>query len=198
MLSLKHRLIFIRHGETDWNAESRLQGQRDTPLNGRGRDQATAVGRQAFAWRGPEIRDLPFVASPLSRTRQTMELARAAMGLDPAGYATDPRLIELTFGAWEGFTFEELRARDPSVVAARQADKWTYAPPQGESYSMLASRLAPWVDGLDQEIVVVSHGGVARVLMAMIGGAAPDAAPKEDIYQGRALIFEGGGFHWLK
>ena len=65
---MQHRLIFIRHGETDWNRERRLQGQRDTPLNGRGRDQASAVGRSVRDWRGLELANLRFVASPLSRT----------------------------------------------------------------------------------------------------------------------------------
>lgn len=197
MICLRHRLIFLRHGETDWNVESRLQGQHDTPMNGRGRDQASAVGRQVRDWRGPELAGLRFIASPLQRTCETMRLARAAMELAPDAFETDPRLMELTFGRWEGLTWEELKARDPTAARAREGDKWSFTPPGGESYAMLAERLKPWLATITAETVVVSHGGVARVLMAMIGNIPPEKAPVSDIHHGRALIFETGLCHWL-
>jgi broad specificity phosphatase PhoE len=79
------RILFIRHGETGYNAGGRLQGQRDEPLNGKGRDQASAIGRFLRGAVGDEIARIAargaFWASPLSRTRETMELARVAMGL---------------------------------------------------------------------------------------------------------------------
>src|ERR1700738_2430472 len=102
-------LIFIRHGETDWNAEGRMQGQRDIPLNDTGRAQARRNGTAIKAAK-PEAVDFDFLASPLSRSRETMEIVRAAMGLPPDGYATDDRLKELTFGTWEGLTDKDLRA----------------------------------------------------------------------------------------
>ncbi len=195
------RIFFLRHGETDWNVEFRLQGQRDTPLNERGREQARAVGRTLrdyFAQKVPEApQSLDFIASPLSRTRETMELARASMGLDPSAYAMDPRLVELSFGRWEGLTWEELKALDPWAAKARQGDKWSFTPPGGESYEMLAERVRPWVNALERETLVVAHGGVARVLMAMIGGISTQMAPIEDIKQGRAMIFENGHCWWI-
>ena len=197
MTAIAHRLIFIRHGETDWNVESRLQGQQDTPLNGRGRDQACAVGRTVRDWRGPGLASLKFVASPLSRTCETMRLARRAMQLDPEQFTTDPCLMELTFGRWEGLTWEELKARDPWAAKAREGSKWHFTPPEGESYAMLAERLRPWLAAVDQETVVVSHGGVARVLMHLIGDCPIDTAPASDVHQGRPLIFEAGRCNWL-
>src|ERR1700730_17081630 len=92
-------LVFIRHGETDWNAEGRLQGQRDIPLNDTGRAQARRNGT-AIKAAMPEAVGFDFVASPLSRSRETMEIVRTAMGLAPESYATDDRLKELTVGAW--------------------------------------------------------------------------------------------------
>jgi broad specificity phosphatase PhoE len=196
--SISHRLIFIRHGETDWNVESRLQGQHDQPLNGRGRDQASAVGRMVRDWRGQGLAELDFVASPLSRCLETMQLARTAMGLDPAAFRTDARLMELTFGRWEGLTWEELKAIDPWAAKAREGDKWSFTPPGGESYGMLADRLRPWLATVTKETLVVSHGGVARVLMALIANIPINSAPIRDIHQGRALIFEAGSCHWLQ
>jgi broad specificity phosphatase PhoE len=196
-----HRLVFLRHGETAYNAENRLQGQLDIPLNARGREQARAVGRTLGARIKSEIDRLEaagaFIASPLERARETMEIARGAIGLPPARYALDPALKELTFGAWEGLTWREIEARDPKGVRARKGDKWSFVPPSGESYAMLAERLRPWLDGLTGDAFVVSHGGVARALMTLIAGVAPAKAADAPIAQGRALCFENGGCHWM-
>jgi probable phosphoglycerate mutase len=195
---LPSRLIFIRHGETDWNAAGRLQGQRDIPLNPRGSDQADAVGRTVAALVGSKagLAEFDFLASPLLRTRQTMEIARAAMGLDPRPYEMDDRLKELTFGAWEGLTWREVTRRFPADAAARVADKWGFVPPGGESYATLCERVKPWLRSLKGDSIVVSHGGVARALLHLVGGRSPQEAANCDIWQGRALVFEAGAAHW--
>ncbi|HXT08988.1 MAG TPA: histidine phosphatase family protein [Roseiarcus sp.] len=200
-IALPHRLWFIRHGETDYNREGRLQGQRDVPLNPKGREQARAVGRALRKLAAPEIKKLDaahaFLASPLLRTRQTMELARAAMGLGPSDYTLCDDLKELTFGDWEGLTWAEVEARDGDNAAARAADKWDFTPPSGESYAALASRLAVWVRSVDRDLFVASHGGVARALMFLLAGVAPSLAAEANIHQGRALLFADGGFRWI-
>jgi broad specificity phosphatase PhoE len=196
-----YRLIFARHGETAYNAENRLQGQLDIPLNARGREQARMLGRTLKARFGAEIERLEaaeaFVASPLVRACETMEIAREAMGLPPSRYRLDAALKELSFGAWEGLTWPEIEARDPKGLRARERDKWRFAPPGGESYAMLAERLRPWLNGLTGDAFVVSHGGVARALMTLIAGVAPMKAVDAPITQGRALDFDGGGCRWL-
>ena len=197
---LAHRLIFIRHGETDWNAERRLQGHQDIPLNANGERQAAESGRSAKKLLGPKALaegGLRFVASPLGRTLQTMRLARTAMGLDADAFDIDPRLIELTFGEWEGLTWPEVQARAPQAAHWREGDKWNFAPPGGESYAMLETRLRPWLDSVTGDMVVVSHGGVARALMAMIGKLAPERAALADIWQGRVLVFQKDRFDWV-
>lgn len=188
-------LYLVRHGETDWNAEGRLQGQRDIPLNARGRVQAEEAGARL---RGivPDFADLDYWASPLGRTRETMELMRATLGLDPASYRTEERLKELSFGAWEGLTWREVRARDPKGAAARERDKWGYVPAEGESYAMLAERIAPFFSCLARDSVVVAHGGVARALLVIRGGAEPEKAPRIDIWQGKLLVFRADGWVW--
>jgi len=199
--SFPYHLIFLRHGETAYNAENRLQGQLDIPLNARGREQARSVGRTLGARIGAEIGQLEaadaFIASPLVRARETMEIARAAIGLPPGRYRLDAALKEISFGVWEGLTWPEIEARDPRGVRARRKDKWTFAPPGGESYAMLAERLRPWLSELRGEAFVVSHGGVARALMALIAGVAPARATDAPIAQGRALWFENGSCRWI-
>jgi len=200
-MNFNHRLWFIRHGETDYNREGRLQGQQDTPLNAKGREQAGAVGRALRKLAGTEMATLDkagaFVCSPFERTRRTMELARAAMGFEPSAYALDDRLKELTFGDWEGFTWPEIEARDAAGAAARAADKWDFVPPGGESYAGLARRVAPLVETIERDLFVTSHGGVARALMFLVAGVAPEKAAEIPIQQGRAILFAGGRFEWV-
>ncbi len=201
MAPISYRIVFVRHGETDYNAEGRLQGQRDIPLNVRGRAQASAIGRALAKAMPDAIAALEaaeaFTASPLLRTRQTMELARAALGLAPSRYALEPALQELTFGAWEGLTWPQVWQRDPAGARARETNKWNFAPPDGESYAMLAARLQPWLESLQADCFVVSHGGVARALMTLIAGVSPSAAENADIWQGKAILFDKGGLTWI-
>jgi len=190
-------LYFMRHGETDWNVARRLQGQRDTPLNALGRKQALHCGellRALFDRDGRDPEALDFVASPLARARVSMELARSALGVDPQRYRVDPRLAELSFGRWEGFTFAELRHREGEAVAiaAREHDKWTFRPPGGESYADLLVRVREWYATVAGDTVVVAHGGVARTLIVHFGIEPPAAAPVHDIEQGVVYAFAPG------
>jgi probable phosphoglycerate mutase len=183
-------IVFLRHGETDWNAEGRLQGQRDVPLNERGRGQARRNGEILRSVVG--VQSFDFVASPLGRACETMEIAREILGLERKGYRLDDRLREATFGDWEGFTTEEIRAREPALLAAREADKWGVAPPGGESYGGLAARVRPWLREVDKPTVVVAHGGVGRVLWIELTGLDPGRAVGMAIPQDRVFLWADG------
>src|ERR1043165_9703896 len=95
-------IYYIRHGETAWNAEGRLQGTRDIPLNELGRCQA-AQGRDGLAG----------LFRRAGRHRSTMDFVREVLGLPAGGYALDDRLREIGYGEWEGSTLPEMQARDP-------------------------------------------------------------------------------------
>ena len=196
-------LVYItRHGQTDWNAEARLQGQRDIPLNETGRAQARANGRAladlvgtGAAWEG-----FDFVASPLGRARETMEIVRGELGLNPSDYQTDDRLKEMSFGDWEGYTFEEMeRASGEAIETFRERDKWNFRPPgeRAESYAMLAERIAPWLDELRQPTLAIIHGGVVRSLFRLVGGLSEDEAAHAPDPQDRVLRMSGGKIGWL-
>jgi broad specificity phosphatase PhoE len=190
-------LYFIRHGETDWNVEGRLQGQHDRPLNAVGCGQATCCGeilRALLERDGRDPRSFDYVSSQLVRARKTMELVRTELHLDPADYRTDPRLAELSFGRWEGFTFAELKAREPATLAlaAREHDKWGFVPPGGESYADLLVRVRAWHATVSRDTVAVAHGGVARTLIVHFGIEPPAAAPVHSIEQGVVYRFEPG------
>lgn len=189
-------LIFLRHGETDWNVEGRLQGQRDIPLNDNGRAQARRNG-EAVARAFPDIAACDFVASPLWRSRETMEIARAAMGLDPTLYALDDRLREITFGDWEGYTTDELRLTHGELVAEREKDKWGFLPPGGESYRLLSERVGDWLAGIARPTFVVAHGGVGRVLRWLVLDIDPAEAVVMPFPQDKTLVFRNGGEDWI-
>ena len=126
-----------------------------------------------------------------------MDIARDAMGLKPGRYHLDPVLKELSFGVWEGLTWPEIEVKDAKGLRARREDRWAFAPEGGESYAMLADRMRPWLDALREHAFVISHGGVARVLMALIAGVPPAKAVDAPIIQGRAIVFENGSCHWI-
>ncbi|TBN55302.1 histidine phosphatase family protein [Hansschlegelia quercus] len=189
-------LILVRHGETDWNVEGRLQGRRDVPLNPRGRDQARAVGR-LLAGAVPDLSKRPFFVSPLTRATDTARLLREAAGLDPDLFVTEERLAELGFGAWEGSTMREIREREPAEARRRDAARWTHRPPGGESYEDVESRLATFFAALDRPSVIVAHGGVIRAALALLGAGARETLPGLHVRQGRAILLNSEGWRWL-
>jgi broad specificity phosphatase PhoE len=189
-------IYYIRHGETEWNAEGKLQGAQDIPLNDLGRQQAANAGSilaGLFARDGRNDQSFPFVASPLGRARSTMELVRGALKLPPHDYSVDDRLREIGYGHWEGSTLAQMQASDPDVFAQRQADKWTVPPPGGESYASVQLRMRDWYDSLLGDTVAVAHGGTARALMVALGLETPDSAADLTIEQGAVYVFGEGG-----
>jgi broad specificity phosphatase PhoE len=193
-------LFLIRHGETDWNADGRLQGQCDTKLNARGRGQARRAGG-VLAAVAPDVARATFIASPLTRACESLEILMSelvALGCLATArpYGTDDRLKELSFGRWEGLTWKEVRRDDPVDYAVRDADIWNVAPPGGESYASLTRRAGPLLAALPSGSVVVSHGGVSRVALHLFAGMGQEPAAKATIRQGDVLVLENGQASW--
>jgi broad specificity phosphatase PhoE len=189
-------IYYVRHGETDWNVEGRLQGGIDTPLNELGLTQATHAGRVLaglFARQRLDASSLAFVASPLERARATMEKVRAELKLSPRGYALDDRLREIGYGHWEGSTLAQAQVSDPELYASRERDKWNALPPGGESYASVQIRMRDWYDSLTADTVAVAHGGTARALMVALGLETPASASDLYIEQGVVYVFGNGG-----
>ncbi|MBN9583216.1 MAG: histidine phosphatase family protein [Afipia sp.] len=191
-------IVFIRHGETDWNAEGRFQGQRDIPLNARGRGQAQRNGR-VLAEKMPQTVDFDFVASPLERTRQTMEIARGAMGLDPSAYRLDPILKEITFGRWEGMTTLEVKARFPAERRLRKVGRWNFNAHGGESYADLAHSMKSFLADLDpaRPVLLVSHAGNIRVMAAMLAGVTREEAMTLSVPHDAVFRWDGSQLAWI-
>jgi broad specificity phosphatase PhoE len=188
-------LYFIRHGETDFNVAQRLQGRSETRLNARGRTQAmeyAGILRDLFVRDRHQPSDYAYVSSPLLRARETMELLRAGLGLDPKAYDIDDRLAEISYGEWEGFTLAEIQARDPGVLQRREQDKWDFVPPGGESYREVADRVAAWYATVTRDSIIAAHGGVARALMANFHILPEEEATHAEILHGVVYVFDRG------
>ena len=180
-------LVFIRHGETEWNRELRFQGQKDVPLNDHGRRQAERNGRAIAGILSTG--EWQLVSSPLGRAIETMQIVLAAAGQPHRAFATDPVLMEVNYGDWEGLTLIEIGERFPEEAAARDADKWGYTPKNGESYAMLAARVETWLATLGGPTFVVAHGGVLRALMHILAGLPAHNAPHLAVPQDRVILF---------
>ncbi len=161
------RLCLIRHGETDWNAEGRLQGAIDIPLNALGVRQAQAAARS--------LREQSFDAlycSDLQRARMTAEIIGDALHL-PA--RIDARWRERHLGLLQGLTREEANARFPDAYGTLKARRPDYLPPEGEAIDALVTRVEAVLaqiarEHAGQNVIVVSHGGVLDIAYRLVMG----------------------------
>lgn len=154
-------IYLVRHGETEFNAERRQQGHMDSPLTALGRAQARAVGdllkRQMGGHSGWRL-----VASPLGRAQHTAQIIGEQLGLP---IETDRRVIEVSFGQWDGRLRDELSAEFPETFGRGD---WQFAAPGGETFESVENRIADWLADLPPEpqrkVIVVCHGGSGRVV----------------------------------
>lgn len=164
------RLLFIRHGQTAWNAAGRYQGRTDVPLDVTGRAEARALA-EALADE-PVTR---LLCSPLERARDTAAPLGLAWGVEPE---LEPDLLEMDFGAWEGLTAAEIEARDGAAYAAWLADAEQSAPPGGETLAEVLARVVRLYErlrrGPDEVVALVAHVSPLKLLILHLLGLPLD------------------------
>ena len=167
-------LYLVRHGETEWNRQRRMQGRLDSSLTAEGRAHARTNGA-LLAREGVEH----LVVSPLGRARQTADLIRAELA---ATIAYEDLLVERDSGAWEGLTIDQIEARFPAEWAERNRDPFHHRPPGGENLPDMLVRIGPVADRLRElpvrSVAIVSHGISGRVLLTHVLGLLPGVADK--------------------
>lgn len=178
------RLALLRHGHTSWNREGRIQGRTDIPLD----EEACAL--LATLKLPPPWDKADLVASPLSRA---VETARLVSKREPT---TDPALIEMDWGAWEGQHGEALLAQPDTTYRHIEDWGWHYRPPEGESPHDVLARLKPWVARLEQDTVAVCHIGIMRMLMAKASGWGFDGPAPFRIKRNRLFVLTIDGDSW--
>ncbi len=165
-------LYILRHGQTVWNAEGRMQGHMDSPLTALGRDQACALTGILRGLGLPP--DVAFHASPLGQARQTVALALDGLCAVPI---YDARLREVSVGAFEGLTRHEIETRWPEIVGADSNVPWLFRAPGGETFEGFRDRLASWLSEQARPTVAVAHGMVSMVLRAGSRWVSTSTAP---------------------
>ena len=153
-------IYLVRHGETEWNRDSRLQGQQNSSLTERGREQARKLGN--LLARLLDHTRVPVQVSPLGRALETAVIIREHIpGPEPI---IDPRLQEMTLGAWEGLTRKEVDERCSGVVGNDSNAEWWFRAPGGESYDHFQARLRSWLAEQSGSVIAVSHGITTRMI----------------------------------
>jgi broad specificity phosphatase PhoE len=174
------RLLLIRHGPTAWNAAGKVQGQSDVPLSALGRARVRR-------WRLPEaFAGFAWIASPLVRASETARL----LGARPL--ATEPRLMEMHWGEWEGATLAGLRARYGDEMIRNEGRGLDFRARGGESPREVQARILAWtaeVAALGAPVVAVTHKGVIRATMAMATDWDMLGKPPHGIGDGCAHLF---------
>jgi broad specificity phosphatase PhoE len=151
-------LALLRHGDTAWTAEGRIQGRTDVPLSDAGRATLSTFGFPSC------VRNFLVVTSPLMRCVETAAL------LGFAHAPRDPRLAEMSWGAWEGRKLAELRAELGEAMRANEARGWDFRPEGGETPREVYARVASWLRELERPTLAVTHRGVMRGILAAATG----------------------------
>ncbi len=188
------RICFIRHGETDWNVDKRIQGQTDTPLNETGRGQALAMAFNAAHHDFSAI-----YSSDLVRALDTARMVAARRGLEVNPL---PQLRERHFGIFQGMTAEEGLQRFPAADAWYTIRDVDYDFVTGENLLQFSGRVTEAVDKLvehhpGQTLAVVSHAGVLEIIYRKATGR-PLHTPRDFVIPNCALnwfVFDDKGWH---
>ncbi len=178
-------LWFLRHGETEWNAERRIQGQLESQLTTRG----VAHAHQQQQILTSVLRQNPacFV-SPLGRAQQTAEIA-----LGDYPYRTEARLAEAQAGLFQGMTLAEVNARYPEIYAANPHNLDLFcAAPNGEGYDRFLDRIQSFLAELVGPTVIVSHGLLGQVLRGLVCGLDRSGMAVLPNEQGCVYLLEHG------
>ena len=187
------RLILVRHGETDWNRESRLQGHLPTLLNARGRHEAKLLARRIS-----EEQPNRLYSSDLPRAMETAEMIAEATGLE---IMAAPELREAHFGKWEGKTYAEVQDESPGNFNAWVESDFRQAPPGGESAGELRERIIAFLAEValqhpNETSVLVSHGGPCKYAIAHTLGISPTGIHRYAVDNASVHIIEIGAYGW--
>ncbi len=161
------RLYLVRHGETEWNAEGRIQGHTDVGLSEKGQHQAQAVAQR--------LSGVTFDAAYSSDLSRTAETARIILAQQKITLTATAQLRERHYGVFEGLTVAERQARYPDMFSASLSNNLDFAPTDGESLVQVGARMAAFISDLRERhlegtVLIAGHGGSLRCgLTALLG-----------------------------
>ncbi|MGL6040622.1 MAG: histidine phosphatase family protein [Deefgea sp.] len=187
---MSRTIYLLRHGQTEFNRERRMQGHCDSPLTNEGIAQARLMGATLVEILH-EPKEWQVLVSPLGRARQTAQLVMDELGLSSSQLHIEQRLIEVAFGEWEMQRVEDVFAQFPEL--ASQPD-WYFQAPDCEPFVDVVSRLEQWLSdpALPQKIIVVAHGLLGRILRGIYADLSPEALWQQDMPQDAFFRLQDG------
>ena len=185
-------IYLVRHGQTEYNVERRIQGHGDSPLTALGREQARLMGLTLGRLIGGG--DATIFASPLGRTQDTARIVAQAAGID-SPIVLDDDLKEVGLGVWEGLTHRQIAHKWPDFPS-RDAMDWHFQSPDGEDFDGLSARLARALDRVRAHSgahrVIVSHGVAGRILRGLHAELPRHETLALDIPQDALFVLDDG------
>ncbi|ELA7195291.1 histidine phosphatase family protein [Vibrio parahaemolyticus] len=186
---MTRRIFVLRHGETAFNADKKLQGHCNSSLTSKGSDQARRVGTTLKQY--VENRPFRVYSSTLGRALQTSKIVCEELNYSYENLNKDPRLKEFSLGEWEQRTIPSLEQEIPNLLAQND---WYLQAPNCETYESVRERLSSWLSDVahDEDIVVVSHGLTGIVLRGLLLGMDYTQVWQQDLPQDAFFIIEDG------
>ncbi|TOG08796.1 histidine phosphatase family protein [Vibrio parahaemolyticus] len=186
---MTRRIFVLRHGETEFNADKKLQGHCNSSLTSKGCDQARRVGTTLKQY--VENRPFRVYSSTLGRALQTSQIVCEELNYSYENLNKEPRLKEFSLGEWEQRTIPSLEQEIPNLLAQND---WYLQAPNCETYESVRERLSSWLSDVahDEDIVVVSHGLTGIVLRGLLLGMDYTEVWQQDLPQDAFFIIEDG------
>ena len=200
-MSVNQPLFFLRHGETDWNAQSRYQGTTDTHLSEIGRRQVESNAdllQKQLNGMGAETSDLNFASSPLSRAKESASVLVSALSIEPSAIKTAPALREISMGRWEGLQNLEVKATYYEERKSRKTDRWHFKPEGGESLRERVDEVREFLLSLPAWTVVVTHAGILRIVQHLLGGLDVQQAALFTMPHEGLLLWKSDKTHFIE
>ncbi|EGR2893784.1 histidine phosphatase family protein [Vibrio parahaemolyticus] len=186
---MTRRIFVLRHGETEFNADKKLQGHCNSSLTSKGSDQARRVGTTLKQY--VENRPFRVYSSTLGRALQTSQIVCEELNYSYENLNKEPRLKEFSLGEWKQRTIPSLEQEIPNLLAQND---WYLQAPNCETYESVRERLSSWLSDVahDEDIVVVSHGLTGIVLRGLLLGMDYTQVWQQDLPQDAFFIIEDG------
>ncbi len=187
-------IYLLRHGQTEWNRDRRLQGQGNSALTDLGRAQAELMA-DLLAREISEPRKFRLVSSPLQRARETAEAVAGRLGLE---IEFDARLAEISLGEWEGRFYRDVQAECAPLLVGSTPYDWYFRAPGGESLEAMTERIAAWLrDCGDRPTIAVGHGLSGRIVRGLFAGLDRESMLSQAVPQDGAYRLEAGSVTFL-
>lgn len=181
------KIYLMRHGQTEWNVARRMQGHLDSPLTQSGQTQAIEMGK-ILAREVADPQNYDMFTSPLGRTMHTSELVAKNFAFNPI---KNDLLMEINAGSWAGTLWADIEREQPQSIADKTVPRMCCAP-DGESYEDLLARGKNWLESLDGQAIVVSHGQIGFVIRAIYTGISYEEVFKKGNRQDGVYLLEDG------